>query len=82
MEIIDDLQTHRSYQLHKIMCDIEKIKNKVKNKGYKKFLQGFLFGVVLTSAVVIYFKTKIEIKTIPEKTSFRDFLPKLLVEKD
>jgi hypothetical protein len=80
MEIIDDLQTHRSYQLHKIMCDIEKIKNEVKNKGYKKFLQGFLFGVVLTSAVVIYFK--IEIKTIPEKTSFRDFLPKLLVEKD
>lgn len=82
MEVVDDLQTDRSYQLHKIMCDIEKIKNEVKKKGYKKFLQGFLFGVVLTSAVVIYFKNKIEVKTIAVKTSVRDFLPKFLVNKD
>ena len=81
-EVVDDLQTHRSYQLHKIMCDIEKIKKEVKKKGCKKFFQGFLFGVVLTSAVIIYFKNKVEVKIIPEKTSFQDFLSNFLVEKE
>lgn len=48
----------------------------------KKIAGGVLIGVVLTTAVVLYFRAPEEVKAIPAKSPLKQMLLELLLEKE
>lgn len=48
----------------------------------KKIAGGVLIGVVLTTAVVLYFRAPKEVKAIPAKSPLKQMLLELLLEKE
>ncbi len=48
----------------------------------KKIAGGVLIGVVLTTAVVLYFRAPEEVKAIPAKSPLKQMLFELLLEKE
>ena len=73
-----------------LLKEMEKQEEKSKEQTWKqkaicevkKIAGGVLIGVVLTTAVVLYFRAPEEVKAIPAKSPLKQMLLELLLEKE